>query len=32
MKKAKFLGIALICVFAVIYSACDDSIDKTTGS
>jgi len=28
MKKAKYLGIALICVFAVIYSACDDPTDK----
>jgi hypothetical protein len=28
MKKAKLLGIALICVFAVIYSACDNPVGK----
>jgi cyanate lyase len=28
MKKAKLLGRALICVFAVIYSACDNPADK----
>jgi len=28
MKKVKFLGIALVCVFALIYSACDNPIGK----
>jgi len=28
MKKVKFLGIALICVFAGIYSACDNPVHK----
>ena len=28
MKKATLLGMALICVFAGIYSACDNPVDK----
>jgi hypothetical protein len=28
MKKTKLLGIVLLCVFAVIYSAYDNPVDK----
>ena len=32
MNKAKLLGITLICVFAVIYNACDNPVSKLTAA